>query len=184
MIRKVLFAIATLSLVIVAAAGAKSVTVTITKDGYVPSSVTIAQGDVVQFTNSDTAVHQVTFKSTTGVTCSPSPLVIQAGTSGGCTFTKSGSYGYSDPTTKGGTFRGSVVVTTPAQSLTITTSTMRVYGAAASPFTGLLSTQAAGENLDVLARQCGASAATKLTTVQTTAGGAYATTVRPIMNTA
>jgi plastocyanin len=184
MIRKVLFAIAALSLVIVAAAGAKSVTVTITKNGYVPSSAKIAQGDVVQFTNSDTVAHQVTFKSTTGVTCSPSVLVIQPGTSGSCTFTKSGSYSYSDPNTKGGTFRGSVVVSASAQSLSIATSTMRVYGAAASPFTGVLSTQAVGENLDVLAQQCSATAATKLTTVQTTAGGAYATTVRPIMNTA
>jgi len=35
-------------------AAAKTVTVTITKNGYVPNSLTIAQGDTVQFTNSDT----------------------------------------------------------------------------------------------------------------------------------
>ena len=32
---------------------AKTVTVTITKNGYVPNAATIGQGDTVQFTNSD-----------------------------------------------------------------------------------------------------------------------------------
>src|SRR5436309_8748965 len=64
-------------LVSVGAAVAKTVTVTITKAGYVPNSATIAAGDTVQFTNSDTVAHQVTFKSTTGVTCTPNPLVLQ-----------------------------------------------------------------------------------------------------------
>jgi plastocyanin len=48
------------------AASAKTVTVTITKAGYVPSSVTVAQGDSVQFTNSDAVAHQVVFKTMTG----------------------------------------------------------------------------------------------------------------------
>src|SRR3954464_2796658 len=68
----------------VGSAAAKTVTVTITKNGYVPNSAAIAQGDTVQFTNSDTVVHQVTFKSTTGVTCTPNPLVVQPGSSGTC----------------------------------------------------------------------------------------------------
>ena len=68
---------AVMALVFVGAAGAKTVTVAITKNGYVPNAVTIAVGDTVQFTNSDTVVHQVTFKSTTGVTCAPNLLVIQ-----------------------------------------------------------------------------------------------------------
>ncbi len=67
-----------LSLVIVGAAGAKTVTVSITKNGYVPKAATIAVGDIVQFTNSDTVAHQVTFKTTTGVACSPNPLVLQS----------------------------------------------------------------------------------------------------------
>ncbi len=46
-----------LSLVIVGAAGAKTVTVSITKNGYVPKAATIAVGDIVQFTNSDTVAH-------------------------------------------------------------------------------------------------------------------------------
>ena len=56
---------AVMALVLAGAAGAKTVTVSITKNGYVPSAVTIAAGDTVQFTNADTVAHQVTFKTTT-----------------------------------------------------------------------------------------------------------------------
>ena len=68
------------SLALAGAAGAKTVTVSITKNGYVPSSTTIAAGDVVQFTNSDTVAHQIVFKTTTGVTCTPAAIVVELGT--------------------------------------------------------------------------------------------------------
>ena len=68
------------SLALAGAAGAKTVTVSITKNGYVPSSTTIAAGDVVQFTNSDTVAHQIVFKATTGVTCTPAAIVVELGT--------------------------------------------------------------------------------------------------------
>jgi plastocyanin len=185
MFRKVLFtAVAALSLALVAGAGAKTVTVTITNNGYVPSTMTVAQGDVVQFTNSDTVVHQVTFKSSTGVTCTPTPLVIQPNTSGSCAFGTAGSYSYSDPNAKGNSFRGTIVVAAAAQSLSIVTKPMFTYGANRSPLAGVLSTQTVGANIDVLAQQCGASASSKVTTVQTTTGGAYTTSVKPLMNTA
>ena len=58
-------------------ATAKTVTVTITANGYVPKATTIAVGDTVQFTNSDKVAHQVSFKKTTGVSCTPTPLVLQ-----------------------------------------------------------------------------------------------------------
>ena len=49
--RKLLL-IAIASLAIAGAAIAKTVAVTITKNGYVPKAVTVAVGDTVQFTNS------------------------------------------------------------------------------------------------------------------------------------
>src|SRR5947209_15437289 len=112
--------IALASLAIAGAAGAKTVTVSITKNGYVPSAATIAVGDVVQFTNADTVAHQIVFKTTTGVTCTPAPLVLQAAQSGTCTFATAGSYTYNDPNVKGNTFRGSVTVTgATAETLTL-----------------------------------------------------------------
>jgi plastocyanin len=183
--RFLITAAALLALVFVGAAGATTVTVSITKNGYVPNAVTIAVGDTVRFTNNDTLVHQVTFKSTAGVTCAPNPLVIQPGQSGTCTFASPGTFTYSDPNVKGNTFRGTLTVTgqAPAETLTLTAKPRTlVYGGKVT-LTGILSNQKVGENVDVLATGCGQTAATKTTTVQTTTGGAYTAIVAPLTNT-
>jgi plastocyanin len=166
------------------AAGAKTSTVTITKNGYVPNSLTIATGDTVQFTNSDTAAHQVDFKSTTGVSCTPNPLVIQPAASGTCTFANAGSYNYSDPNFKGNTYRGSITVTAPPESLTLAGKPVLLIFGGKVALSGTLSTQKVGENIDVFGQQCGANAATKLATVATTTAGAFASSAQPMMNTA
>jgi plastocyanin len=186
MMRKVLLtAVTVMSLVIVGAAGAKTVTVSITKNGYVPNAVTIAAGDTVQFTNSDTVAHQVLFKTTTGVSCTPNPLVLQPAQSGTCTFASPGTFTYSDPNVKGNTFRATVTVTgqVPAETLTLSAKPQTVVYGAKVTLTGTLSNQKVGENVDVLATQCGQTAATKVTTVQTTSGGAYTAVVQPLENT-
>src|SRR5450756_1773750 len=85
------------SLVVTAATAATTVTVTITKNGYVPNSTTIAVGDAVRFVNSDTVAHQVVFKTMTGVTCTPSPIALQPTQTATCTFTTAGTRTYSDP---------------------------------------------------------------------------------------
>jgi plastocyanin len=162
---------------------AKTTTVTITKNGYVPNALTIAQGDSVQFTNSDTAAHQVSFKTSTGLTCSPNPLVLQPGASGSCTFSGAGSYSYSDPNAHGKTFRGSVTVTVPPESLTLAGKPVLLIFGGKVALSGSLSTQKVGESIDVLGQQCGASAATKLSTVPTTTGGAFTAATQPMMNT-
>ena len=186
MIRKILItAITVLSLVLVGAAGAATVAVSITKNGYVPEAVTIAVGDTVQFTNSDTVAHQVVFKTMTGVSCTPNPLVLQPTQTGTCTFASPGSFTYDDPNVKGNTFRGTVTVTgqVPAETLTLSARPRTVVYGTKVTLTGALSTQKAGENVSVLATACGQTAA-KATTVQTATGGAYTAIVRPLKNTA
>ena len=184
----ILIAIAIASLAIAGAAIAKTVAVTITKNGYVPKAVTVAVGDAVQFTNSDTAAHQVVFKPTTGVTCVPNPLVLQPTQSGTCTFQAAGKYAYSDPNVKGNTYRGTVTVggaPNPPGPDTLTLAAkprLVIYGGNVT-LTGTLSNQKVGENVDVLAAPCGQTAATKVTTVQTTSGGAFTAVVRPLKNT-
>ncbi len=174
------------ALAVTGAAAAKTVTVTITKNGYVPKAVTIAVGDSVQFTNTDTVAHQVVFKKTGGVTCAPNPLVLQPAQSGTCTFRNAGSYDYSDPNVKGNTFRGTVTVTgpaPPADTLTLTVKPrIAVYGSNVA-LSGVLSSQKVAENVDVLAVPCGQNAATKLTTVQTATGGTFTAVVTPRKNT-
>ncbi len=186
--RKLLLLLAAAAmLAITGAAVATASTVTITKNGYVPNALTIAQGGTVQFTNSDAVARQVTFKSTAGVTCTPNPLVLQPGANGSCTFQNGGSYTYSDPNAKGKTFRGSITVTAaPAapESISLTAKPLLTIYRVTVTLSGILSTQKTGENVGVLAQQCGASAATKIGTVQTTTGGAYTSTAQPLRNTA
>lgn len=166
-----------------ATAVAKTVTVSITKNGYVPKSVSIVAEDTVTFTNGDTVAHQVSFKSATGFTCTPSPLVLQPAASGSCVFHTAGSYSYSDPNTKGNTFRGSITVTAPPDSLTLAAKPLLLIFGGKVGGTGTVSTAKAGETVDVLAQQCGATSAQKLTTVQTATGGVYSISVQPLMNT-
>jgi plastocyanin len=186
--RKVLvsgLSLAALAALVVGVAVAKTVAVTITKNGYVPKATTIAVGDTVQFTNGDTVVHQLTFKSMTGVACTPSPLVVQPTQSGSCSFVSPGTFSYDDPNTKGNTFRGTITVVGPttAETLTAAAKPPTVIYAGKVTVSGVLSTQKLGENVDVLATACGQPAASRITTVQTTAGGAYAATVQPLQNT-
>jgi plastocyanin len=180
-----LVAIALLSLALAGAAGAKTVAVTITKNGYVPKAVTIATGDTIQFTNSDAVAHQIVFKTTTGVACVPSPLVLQPTQSGTCTFQTAGKFAYSDPNVKGNTFRGTVTVSgaPPVDTLTLAVKPqLLVYGGKVT-LAGALSNQRVGENVEVLAEACGETAATKVSTAQTTTGGAFTAVVQPLKNT-
>ena len=167
-----------------ATAVAKTVTVTITKNGYVPNSESITAEDTVTFTNGDTAAHQVSFKSSTGFTCTPSPLVLQPAASGSCVFHTAGSYSYSDPNSKGNTFRGSITVTTPPDSVTLSAKPLILIFGGKVAGTGTVSTAKAGESVDVLALACGVTVTQKVTTVQTTTGGVYAVSVQPLLNTA
>jgi plastocyanin len=187
--KPMLIVIAIASLAIAGAAIAKTVAVTITKNGYVPKAVSIAAGDTVQFTNADTVAHQIVVKPTTGVTCVPAPLVLQPAQSGTCTFQATGKFTYSDPNLKGNTFRGTVTVGSApappaADTLTLAAKPRLVIYGARVTLSGTLSNQKTGENVDVLAKPCGQSAATRVTRVQTTTGGAYTTVVRPLKNTA
>ena len=183
-----LIAIAIASLAIAGAAIAKTVAVTITKNGYVPNAVTVAAGDTVQFTNSDTVAHEIVFKPTTGVTCVPTPLVLQPAQSATCTFQAAGKFAYSDPNVKGNSFRGTVTVGSApnppaADTLTLAAKPQLVTYGGNVTLSGTLSNQKVGENVDVLAAPCGQTAATKVTTVQTTTAGAFTAVVRPLKNT-
>jgi plastocyanin len=181
----VLIAIAIVSLALAGAAGAKTVAVSITKNGYVPRAVTIAAGDTVQFTNSDTVAHEIVFKTTMGVGCVPSPLVLQPTQSGTCTFQTAGKFAYSDPNVKGNTFRGTVTVSgvPPADTLALAGKPQLVIYRGRVTLSGTLSNQKVGENVDVLAEPCGQTAVAKVSTVQTTTGGAFTAVVQPLENT-
>jgi plastocyanin len=179
--RKLLLVLTTGSLLLVsAAASAKTVTVAITKNGYVPSQATIAQGDTIQFTNQDTAAHQIDFKQTNGVTCTANPLVVQPAASASCTFAQAGSFSYSDPNVKGGKFRGSVTVTAPPTSISVAAKPVLLIYGARSTVAGTVTNLPSGQSADVYAQPCGTNAATKLASFP----GTFTYTVSPLQNTA
>ena len=134
-----------------AVSAATTTTVTITKAGYVPSTPKISQGDSVMFMNSDVVAHQIVFKTMTGITCAPNPLVLQPGQSGTCTFESAGATTFSDPNAKGNTFRGTVTVNGVAESLTLVASLRSVVYDGHSTLSGVLSSHKVGENVDVFA---------------------------------
>jgi plastocyanin len=164
-------------------AASATATVTIMHTGYKPTSVSVAVGDSVAFTNSDTVAHTVRFNPTTGISCTRAlPLVLQSGQSATCTFRRAGTFNFSDPVFKSKAFRGTVVVgAAPAVSLSVTPKIV-VYGRSVT-LSGTLASQRSGESLQVLAQPCGQSAATRIATVTTTTGGAYSFRTKPLKNT-
>jgi len=183
--RKLLLLLAAFAMLAVtgAVSAATTTTVTITKAGYVPSAPKINQGDSVQFTNTDAIAHQVVFKTMTGITCTSNPLVLQPGQSGSCTFQTAGSTTFSDPNAKGNTFRGTITINAPAETLTLVSSLRSVVYGGHTTLSGVLSSHKVGENVDVLALGCGTNGPVKVATVQTTTNGAFNVSVQPLLNT-
>jgi plastocyanin len=165
-------------------AQAATVDVSISKTAFAPSSASLSTADTVKFTNNDTTAHQVAFKPATGVTCSPSPFVLQPAQSGTCTITAPGTFSYSDPTAP--TLQGSFTVSEPAAPASLSLfaqPTGAVIYASKATLTGELSTRKAGESVIVRATPCGRSELTKAATMQTTSGGEYSIDLRPGRNT-
>jgi plastocyanin len=164
--------------------GATTVTVTISKNGYVPKATTVAVGDTVRFTNSDTVVHQVAFKSTSGVTCTPNPVVVQPSQTASCTFATAGKYSYSDPNAKGKSFQGTVTVDAAGgATLTVRAAPLIVVYGGRATLSGTLATGATGQNVQIVAQPCGAGGAKAIGAATTTTGGAFTASVTPTENT-
>lgn len=165
-------------------AAAASQTVSITHTGYKPASVSINTGDSVVFQNSDTTAHVVDFKSTTGITCAASiPFTVQPAQSVSCTFSTTGKFNFSDPANKGKSFRGTVTVSPPLVSAFTATPKTVIYGRKTT-LAGTLASKQAGQSLQVLAQACGATNASPLANVTTTAGGAFTYAAQPLKKTA
>ena len=168
----------------VVSAPAATTTMAITRNGYVPKTLTIVTGDSVVLANQDTVAHQVVFKPTTGFTCTAG-LVIQPGQSSSCTFRTVTKYSVSDPNRKTSAFKGTITVNAgpPGSVLSLTAAPQLVLYGGQSTLSGRLGTGQANQKVDIFAQECGASALTKLTTVTTTTDGAYTFAVQPRRNT-
>jgi plastocyanin len=181
--RLVLAALAVLA-VVVASAPAASTTMAITRNGYVPKTLTIVTGDAVVFANQDTVAHQVVLKPSTGFSCTAG-LVIQPGQSSTCTFRTVTKYAVSDPNRKTSAFKGTITVNAgpPGSVLSLTAAPKSVLYGAQSMLSGQLGTGQQNQKVDIFGQECGAASFTKLTTVTTTTDGAYSFAVQPRKNT-
>ena len=163
-------------------ATATAATVTITKTGYKPTSVSIFVGDAVVFNNGDTVAHTVSFKQTTGFQCTPTTLLLQPNGTASCTFTGAGKFNFSDPVSRGKNFRGTVsVVINPTSSLGVRPRAV-VFGGKTT-LSGTLTDKQSGESLQVLALQCGATSAGAVATITSTTGGAFSYQAQPLRHT-
>lgn len=164
-------------------AASSTKTVTISKTGYNPTSVSITVGDTVVFTNSDTVAHTVIFKQATGFHCNMVvPLVLAASKSASCTFTSTGRFNFSDPVNKGKNFRGTITVTAgPAANLAAAPKAV-VFGGKTT-LTGALASKQAGVTVQILQAQCGTSTSSMLTSLKSGTGGAFTYTAQPLRQT-
>lgn len=148
--------------------------VSITRSSFVPKNVTIAANETVKWTNNDTQNHQVVCQK-----CSFTSPILKPSESYSYTFIKGGKFAITDALSS--RLKGTVTVNagvTLAASPTVVT-----YGGA-STLSGRVSNNAAGEKVILLGKQCGALAFSSVSTVTTTGGGHYTTTVAPVKNTA
>jgi plastocyanin len=177
MTRVLLFAIAAIvTLGAFGPASAADRAVTITRTAFVPADVTIAANDSVTWRNTDSIVHRVSFDK------APCNLTIQPAASASCTFRAGGRFNYTDPSQR--RMRGTVTVTGPRTSVSLSSSARAATFGAAVTLSGFASNQQANETVTVLAQECGKTSFTRIGTANTTAGGAWSFVVKPGLKTA
>ncbi len=174
--RLIPLAFAALTFALPANAFAATTAVKITATAFSPKNVTIAFGDTVKWTNSDTANHQVVADS--GAFAS---AVLKPGQSYSFTFKASGKFPYHDALHP--TIKGQITVTGPPPSVTLGAGLpILVYGQQTT-ITGTISSGAANEPVIISAHPFGVATAQQLATVTTGTGGGFAYTITPTILT-
>jgi plastocyanin len=175
-LKKLIVLAGVVALLVAAPAPAKTITVDISKAGFVPSPVSVQTGDTVTWTNKDTVNHQVVCKA-----CPFTSPVLTPGGTFSFTFTKTGRVTTVDPLNNNK--KGTVNVSAAPATLTVSARpAVANYGSAAT-VGGVLSTAAAGQKIDILAQPCGENAAKAVGTVTTTTGGNFTYQAQPTLGT-
>jgi len=162
------------------ASAATTVTVSITKAGFVPKDVSIAAGDTVTWTNADTSGHQVVSNDAGFAT----PL-LKPGESYSFLFKSPGRYAYQDSAVK--KLRGTVTVKTAPQvtAAAVTASASRaivVYGSSLT-LSGTVSSQKSGETVTIFSQPYGQASPAQIGSAVSTTGGAWSFLVKPALQT-
>jgi plastocyanin len=163
------------TLVVAAATGAATTTIQITKNGFTPSTVTVALGDTVTWHNADTKTHQVVADN--GAFASPA---LAAGASWSYTANKSGSFTYRDAYAT--THKGTVKVNAPPATLSLNSSLQTVIYGSATQLNGQVSTQLSNQPVTLSAQPYGKSIQSVQSTT-TQSGGTFIFGVTPTIST-
>jgi plastocyanin len=175
-----IMAVAALGLVFAAPASTASTataTVQITKDGFVPRSVTITAGDSVTWRNADKVPHQVVANG--GQFASP---ILAAGKTYTHRFAPSGTFHYHDGLHP--TVRGTVVVKGAPPVVSLAASSPNVKFGTQVTLTGTVNSKRAGESVTLVQLPAGQTTKQVVATLQTTTGGAFSFVVTPQIGTA
>jgi plastocyanin len=158
------------------ASTSKTVTVDISKAGFVPGNVTIQAGDVISWTNKDTANHQVVC-----ATCPYTSPVLAPNANASFVFTKVGKFNVVDPLNNNK--KATVTVNAAPATLTVAAAPRTVNYGGSTTVSGTLSTAQANQKVDIMAQPCGENNAKAVGTVTTGAGGAFTFHAQPTLNT-
>jgi plastocyanin len=170
-----LMAVGVATLVVAGSAGADTKTVQITRQGFTPSSTTVAIGDSVTWRNADSVNHQVVAND--GTFASP---VLKAGETYTVTFSKSGKTTYHDAfaTSK----KGTVTVNAPAASVTLNANATRITYGDNTTVSGAVTNQLTSEPVTLTAQPNG-KGTQSIATTTTQANGQFSFGVSPTIQT-
>ena len=150
--------------------------VQITKNGFVPATVTITAGDSVTWRNADTVSHQVVANG--GQFASP---ILAPGKTFTHQFARGGTFRYHDALHT--RLKGTVVVkgAPPVVSLAVSTPVVK-YGTQVT-LTGTVNSKRAGETVTIVQLPAGQTTKQVMATLQTAAGGTFSYAVTPQIGT-
>ena len=175
----VLIAVGALALAVAGAARPAATvtkTVKITATAFKPATVTIATGDRIKWSNTDTKSHQVVANN--GAFASP---IISAGHAWTHTFNTAGTYRYHDALHPALT--GKVVVTGPPPAVTIGAGAPIIIYGQSTGIAGQVSSGQPGETVRVYALPYGQTSPVLIATLLTATNGAWAVPVAPTLLT-
>lgn len=176
--RRILLVLAGVVVLVTAAvAGAATVTVSIVKDGFRPTAVTIQTGDTVTWRNRDTVAHQVVAED--GAFASP---VLAPGKTYSFVFRAAGTFRYRDALEPAE--RGRVVVKGPPPSVALGVTAPIIRFGDEIHVTGRISSGRSGQLVTILAQPYGQASFAQLSVVTTTEGGAFDLVTKPAILTA
>jgi plastocyanin len=167
---------AVLALAAAPPAGAATISVSITRTGFVPASATINFGDTVTWTNIDTGSHQVV--ATNGLFASPT---LARGQRYSFTFKNAGRFAYRDAFRAAS--RGTITVREAPSTLTLGASQPIVVAGGAVTLTGVVSSGRAGETVTIYHLPYGQTSLIQLAVVLTGTGGGFSYTASPAILT-